>query len=86
MLNDAYMEIAQKALSIVGIEYDKTESFDYLVQRVRYAMLLPASDTEWQIYIITQKIADILSSKGDTEVLQGLLGDLDFEVSFLPFD
>jgi len=81
-----YIKLAREALLILSIKYSEKEPLESMLNKLKHTILLPASDTEWQIRTISEKIAQEIETEGDIGNIQELLKKLDFEVSYLPFD
>jgi len=81
-----YVNLAREAIQILSPKYSEKESLESMLKKLRNTILLPASDTEWQIRTLSEKIAQEIETEGDISNIRELIKKLDFEVSFLPFD
>jgi hypothetical protein len=81
-----YSELAKQALKILRIPFSASEELSQLLNRIRYAIVLPGDTTEGEIMLLARQIADGIETNDDTEKLAALLKDLAIKVSYLSFD
>jgi len=81
-----YTEYAKKTLKVMSIQYVESESLDSLLTKLRNTIQFPASDTERQIRLLSEEIAQKVEASGDEKEIEELIKKLEFEVSYLPFD
>lgn len=70
----------------MSIQYVESESLDSLLTKLRNTIQFPASDTERQIRLLSEEIAQKVEASGDEKEIEELIKKLEFEVSYLPFD
>ena len=83
---DTYEQLAHKTLEAMELKFDSIESIDQLIQKIRYAILLPGSETEGEIMLLSKKIADLIEQEGAIDEIESLLENLHSEVTFNYFD
>lgn len=85
-MEDLYLDLAKKALSIMEIKFTEEDTLENLIPMIRFAVRLPGSNTEGEIMLLSRQIADALENKGSIETINELLEKLHSEVTFLYFD
>lgn len=78
---------AKKILHLLEIDVSEDEELASLLLKIRSAVVLPASQTEGEIMVLTNQIVDELVSACPSEkIIVDLYEKLFHEVTYLPFD
>lgn len=83
---DAYHVLALRALAILRIRCDSSETLTGMLQILRGAILLPASTTEGEIMLLSKEIADLIENRAPLPQIESKLKGLDSLVLFNQFD
>ena len=80
-------ETAIEILNLLNITFSNNESSNSLLDKIRTAMTIPATETEGEIMILCTQIADELNKiEPDENTISTLYQKLEHEVTYLPFD
>lgn len=83
---DIYFSLAREALDKIEVKYLDSDNLPLLINKLRYSILLPASQTEGNIKSLCESIAEKLESNADPTEITQLIDNLYSEATFNLFD
>jgi hypothetical protein len=63
-----YIQIAREALKILEVNYSKEDNLDILLAKLKSIMIIPATQTEYNIQQLCLEIAKSIETKDDMQI------------------